>query len=218
MNSIDKVNKELKNYIENNIFPEYSKNDSGHDINHIQYVIDRSFKFADTIPDINYDIVYTIASYHDINKYINSSIHEKIAAEYFNNDTNIKKFFNPKQRKLIKEAIEDHRASSSHTPRSIYGRIVSTADKYNSVDQCLLSSYTFGKKEHPEMNDQELFERAHDHLNKKFGVNGYAKLYFKDEQYENFLKEIQNLLADKNHFIEVQRNYINDLKAKRVIE
>ena len=34
--------KEIKNYIEKNIFPDYQKNDSGHNIDHIKYVLERS--------------------------------------------------------------------------------------------------------------------------------------------------------------------------------
>ena len=52
------INKDLKEYIEKNIFPEYSKNEQAHNIDHIKYVISRSFKFADTIPNINYDMLY----------------------------------------------------------------------------------------------------------------------------------------------------------------
>ena len=48
----------------------------------------------------------------------------------------------------------------------------------------------------------------------KFGENGYAKFFFKDEEYENFLKEIRELLSDKNLFINTQRTYINELKNK----
>ena len=76
-----KINNKLKQYIEENVFPEYKKNDQGHDLEHIKYVINRSIKFADTIPDINYDIVYTVASYHDIGHHINPKLHEIISAE-----------------------------------------------------------------------------------------------------------------------------------------
>ena len=50
-----KINNDLKEYIEKNIFPMYSKNEPAHNIEHIKYVINRSFKFANTIPNINYD-------------------------------------------------------------------------------------------------------------------------------------------------------------------
>lgn len=209
-----KINDDLRNYIEENIFPEYLKNEPAHNIKHIKYVINRSFKFADTIPDINYDMVYTIAAYHDIGHHIDSKKHEIISGEIMSKDENLKKFFSNEELKIIKEAIEDHRASSNHEPRSIYGKIVSTADRNNTVEACLRRSYTYGRKLEPDSTDEELFERAYKHLTMKFGENGYAKFFFKDEEYENFLKEIRALLSDKNLFISTQRNYINELKNK----
>ena len=212
------INNELKEYIENNIFPVYSKNDQGHNLDHIKYVINRSIRFADTVPDINYNIVYTVASYHDIGHHIDPKKHEIISAQMMYNDAKLKEFFSDEERIVIKEAIEDHRASSDHEPRSIYGKIVSTADRNNTVEACLRRSYTYGKRLEPNSTDEELYERAHKHLNLKFGENGYAKFYFKDEEYEKFLSEIRALLADKNKFIETQKNYINELKSKGIIK
>ena len=213
-----KINNKLKQYIEENVFPEYKKNDQGHDLEHIKYVINRSIKFADTIPDINYDIVYTVASYHDIGHHINPKLHEIISAEIMYKDDNLKEYFSDEERLIIKEAIEDHRASSDHEPRSIYGKIVSTADRNNTVEACLRRSYTYGKRLEPTATDEELFERAHKHLNLKFGEDGYAKFFFKDEEYENFLHDIRELLADKSNFIKTQRDYINELKLKGEIK
>lgn len=212
------INNELKEYIENNIFPVYSKNDQGHNLDHIKYVINRSIRFANTVPDINYNIVYTVAAYHDIGHHIDPKKHEIISAQMMYNDAKLKEFFSDEERIVIKEAIEDHRASSDHEPRSIYGKIVSTADRNNTVEACLRRSYTYGKRLEPNSTDEELYERAHKHLNLKFGENGYAKFYFKDEEYEKFLSEIRALLADKNKFIETQKNYINELKSKGIIK
>ena len=213
-----KINDKLKEYIEENIFPVYEKNEPAHNIDHIKYVIGRSFKFADTIPNINYDMVYTIASYHDIGHHINPKTHELVSAEIMYNDDKLKAFFTDEERQIIKEAIEDHRASSNHEPRSIYGKIVSTADRNNTVETCLQRSYCYNKKLHPEYDDEQIFEDCHFHLNDKFGENGYAKFFFKDEEYEKFLTDIRTLLSDKDKFIETQKNYINDLKAKGKIK
>jgi uncharacterized protein len=163
-------------------------------------------------------MVYTIAAYHDIGHHINPKTHELLSAEIMYNDNKLKDFFNDEQRKTIKEAIEDHRASSNHEPRSVYGKIVSTADRNNTVEACLRRSYSYNKKLHPEYDDEQIFEDCHFHLNDKFGENGYAKFFFKDEEYEKFLTEIRELLSDKNRFIETQKNYINNLKAKGIIK
>ena len=212
------VNKELKKYIEENIFPEYSKNEKGHGIDHIKYVIDRSFELVEENDlDVNPDIVYTVASFHDIGHHIDSKTHEIISADIMSKDKELPKFFSEEELKIIKEAIEDHRASAKDEPRSIYGRIVSSADRNNNVEACLRRTYTYGKKLNPEATDEELFERAHTVLVNKFGEDGYAKFYFKDTKYEEFLKKLRSLLSDKDKYIETQRQYIKKLKDNKEI-
>ena len=43
------VNKELKRYIEQNIFSQYKLNDKGHQIEHVKYVISRCYKLMLTL-------------------------------------------------------------------------------------------------------------------------------------------------------------------------
>ena len=212
------INSKLEEYIEDNIFPLYSKNDQGHNLEHINNVISRSMKFANSVSDINYNIVYTVAAYHDVGHHIDPKKHEIISAEIMYNDNKLKGFFNDEERIIIKEAIEDHRASSDHEPRNVYGKIVSTADRNNTVEACLKRSYLYGRKLEPNFSDDKLFERAYEVLKLKFGENGYAKFFFKDEEYEKFLLDIRKLLLDKDTFINIQRNYINELKAKGEIK
>ena len=207
------INSKLKEYIEENVFKEYSKNEIGHGINHINYVINRSFELVkENNLDVNLDMVYVIASYHDIGHHIDSKNHEIVSADIMSKDKNLDKFFNKEELNIIKEAIEDHRASSKTEPRSIYGKIVSSADRNNTIEDCLERTYFYGKRLNPSLTDEELFERAYEVLVNKFGENGYAKFYFKDSKYENFLKDIRKLLKDKDKFIKTQREYINKLK------
>ena len=209
------MNKDLIKYTEENIFPEYSKNESGHGIDHIKYVIKRSFDIVSQNKlDVNLDMVYIIAAYHDIGHHIDSKNHEKVSAEIMSKDKELERFFNDEELRIIKEAIEDHRASSDHEPRSIYGRIVSSADRNNTVEDCLRRTYTYGLKLDPKSSDDELFERAYNVLLNKFGENGYAKFFFKDNEYEQFLKDIRKLLKDKEKYIETQREYIMKLKRE----
>ncbi len=209
-----RINNELKNHIETVVFPEYDKNESAHQLDHIKYVIGRSFKFAQTVTDINYNIVYVVAAYHDIGHHINPKKHEIISAEIMQKDKKLSDFFSKDELKTIKEAIEDHRASSNHEPRSIYGKIVSTADRNDNIENCLERSYFYSKKLHPEYSDDELFAEVYEHLKLKFGENGYAKFFFKDEAYEKFLADIRKLLSDKGKFIKKQRSYIRTIKPE----
>ena len=206
---------ELKEYVEKNIFPEYSKNERAHGIEHIRYVIDRCFELIKQ-NNLNVDCnkVYVIAAYHDIGHHIDAKKHELISAEIMYNDANLLKYFSKEDLKIMKEAIEDHRASNNLEPRSIYGKIISSADRNTSVEQCLSRSYFYGKKILPGVSDDEIFENAYNVLVKKFGVNGYSKFFFKDEKYEKFLTDIRELLKDKKSFCESQKHYIELLKEQ----
>ena len=212
------INQELLEYIENNIFPEYNKNEIGHGIDHIRYVINRSFELVEENNlDVNPDIVYTIASYHDIGHHIDSKTHEIISADIMSKDENLRRFFNDEELLIIKDGIEDHRASGKKEPRSIYGKIVSSADRNITIEDCLSRTYTYGKKLDSSLTDEQLFLRAHDVLTKKFGEDGYAKFYFKDKKYEKFLKDLRELLSDKDNYIQTQREYIKKLKKDGII-
>ena len=74
-----RINSKLKKYIENEILPEYKKNEAGHGIDHIKYVIDRSKKIVkNNNLDVNINMVYVIAAYHDIGHYLDFENHEKV--------------------------------------------------------------------------------------------------------------------------------------------
>ena len=62
-------------------------------LEHISYVIDRSLMFASNQDDINYDMVYVIAAYHDIGHYIDAKNHEKVSADMLLEDMNLRMFF-----------------------------------------------------------------------------------------------------------------------------
>lgn len=208
-----KVNDKLRDYIEKNIFPLYDNNFIGDTIDRVKYVMDRSEAIVkENNLDVDDNILYTVISYHDIRKDNREDGHELVSAEIMNNDRFLANFFNTEERLLIKEAIEDQRAKKENEPRNIYGKILSSASRNSSVEQSLERSYYYGKKKNPDATDEELFEGAYNALLKKFGENGYAKFYFKDSVYEKFLKDIRELLKDKDKFIDRQRTYIENLK------
>ena len=196
------INKELIKYIESEIFPLYNRNEEGHGINHIRTVIKRSLNLAKNY-DVNLDMVYTIASYHDLGHYIDRKTHEIISAEIFMKDGNMQRWFTNEQRNIIKEAIEDHRASSNHKPRSIYGMIVSTADRtIMDIDNTIRRAYSYGKRNYVGLSDEEQIERVYQHLSKKYGENGYAKVYLEDKEFDEAIKNLRRVLSNKEEFIQ----------------
>lgn len=194
------MNENLISYIQTYILPEYSKNDSGHNIEHIKYVINRCFRFAEQFQDIDLNMLYTMAAFHDIAHHIDKKNHEILSAQIFYENDDIKQFFNENQRVIIKEGIEDHRASSGHIPRSNYGKILSSADRSNNVDDFLKRTNAYTLKHNPELTVNEMLNRAYNHTKDKYGNNGYAKHYVVDEEYNQFIDEINNLLTNKDTF------------------
>lgn len=207
------LNEELKIYIENNVFPQYDKNENGHKIDHINYVINRCFELCKD-KDIDFNMLFTIAAYHDIGYHIDSTNHEIISAQIMYEDENLKNFFDEKQLKIMKEAIEDHRASLDREPRSIYGKLVSSADRNINVDESLRRIYFYSIEHFNELNEDETIEECYKHTLKKFGKNGYANFFLEDEKYENYLKELRYLLNNKEEFIVRLRKIISEIKKE----
>ncbi len=204
------VNNDLYNYLRQYILPEYSKNDSGHGIEHIDYVVNRCLRFAEQFEGIDLNILYTAAVFHDIAHHIDKKNHEKLSAEMFRKDGKMGDFFNEEQIKLIEEAIEDHRASSEYEPRSIYGKILSSADRSIDVNDFLRRTHAYTLKHQPDSTLQEQLDRAFSHTSEKYGSDGYAKNYVFDEEYEKFKAEINNLLENPVLFEEKYKS-VNEI-------
>lgn len=205
------INNELKMYIENNIFPIYERNEEGHQINHINYVINRCFELCKN-KDVDINMLYVIAAYHDIGYYIDYKKHEIISAQIMYNDENLKKFFNEQQLEVMKEAIEDHRASINRRPRSIYGELISSADRNIDVDESLRRIYLYSIEYFSELSEEETIEECYNHTLKKFGKGGYSKFFLEDKKYEDYLKELHYLLNNKKEFIKRLKKIISNIK------
>lgn len=66
--------------------------------------------------------------------------------------------------KIMKEAVEDHRASASHAPRSIYGKIVAEADRDLEPETVFRRTIEYGIDHYPEKNKEEQWKRFCEHL------------------------------------------------------
>lgn len=203
------LKEDLKMYIESNIFPKYIRNEKGHQIDHINYVINRCFELCKN-KNIDINMLYTIAAYHDIGYYIDYKNHEIISAKIMYKDENLKKFFNNEQLRIMKEAIEDHRASLNRRPRSIYGELISSADRNIDVDESLRRIYFYSIEHFSELSEEETIEECYNHTSKKFSEDGYANFFLEDKKYDNYLKDLRNLLNNKEKFIEKLRIIISE--------
>ena len=196
------INKELKKYIEDIILPKYKENDKGHGIDHINYVIKRSFNFAKQVEDINLDMVFTIAAYHDIGHSIDPKKHEEISAKMLFEDQELGNFFTEEEIRIMSEAVNDHRASLEYEPRSIYGKIVSSADRNTDLDAPFRRTYEYRKANSNDLSIKEIMDESYKHLVQKFGKKGYAteKMYFEDQDYKKFLEDLNRILENRQEF------------------
>lgn len=214
------INEELKKYIDETIFKEYDTNIGGHGIEHILTVIERSFEIIKEFNlDVNYDMVYTIAAFHDIGYKYDPDNHEQLSSEMFLKDNKMKEFFNEEQIKIISEAIVDHRASLEYEARSIYGKIVSSADRAIDVDKMLERSILFQRDKHKDENptDLEVIDYSYKKLSSKYGKGGYAKMYYPDKKYTDYLERMQEIIEDKNKYIEAELDIMKRLKLFEII-
>lgn len=206
-----KISPQIKEYITKNVIDEYKLNDNGHNINHINYVLKRAIELADDL--INADILYVCVMYHDIACHINRDKHEILSADIAYNDKFLNSFFNTEDLTIIKEAIEDHRASLEYEPRNIYGKILSTADRKVEVKRYLIASMSFHIKKNPNATKEETINHSYKFAIEKFGKNGYAvnKAYVKDKKYEKFLQELQYLIDNKNEYFDIASSVYDEI-------
>ena len=205
------LNENLVKYVEEKIFPEYDTNIGGHNIEHIKLVINRSFELNELFHlNLNLNMVYVIAAFHDMGYKVDPENHEQVSADMFYQDEAMKYFFSDEDRQIIYEAIIDHRASLEYEARSVYGKLVSSADRAIDIDIAFWGIILFQRDKHKDENlsDLDIIEYAYKKLASKYGKGGYAKMYFPDQKYQDFLNSMQKLVADKEKFIEKELSLI----------
>jgi uncharacterized protein len=141
-------------------------------------------------------MVYAIAAYHDIGMSGPRAIHHVTGGKILASDARLKQWFSPEQIKIMKEAIEDHRASASHAPRSMYGKIVAEADRDLSPDIVFRRTVQFGLANYPELSKEQQWQRFKEHMDNKYSKDGYIKLWIPNSPNAIRLNELRNLIAN----------------------
>lgn len=191
------VSLEIMEFVERQILPRYNAFGESHGLRHVTRVIKNSLRLAD-VTGADIDMVYVIAAYHDLGMEGPRAIHHLTSGKILMADARLKKWFNADQLKVMKEAVEDHRASSSRQPRSIYGKIVAEADRDIDVHEIFLRAIQYGKENGPDKTVEEHWERFAQHMDEKYSNNGYIKLWIPNSPNEKALKELRNIIEDKN--------------------
>ena len=184
---------DLVEFIETQILPKYAEFDRAHNMEHVTRVIRSSLDLVRvTGADIN--MVYTIAAYHDLGMAGHRADHHIRGGKILERDARLKKWFSPEQIKIMKEAVEDHRASASRAPRSIYGKIVAEADRDIEPQVVIRRTIQFGFGHYPELDKEGHWKRFLEHMHNKYSKEGYIKLWIPGSPNAKKLSELQNLI------------------------
>lgn len=190
------VSLDLMEFVEQNILPRYNAFDKAHNLVHASRVIKNSLALAlATGADIN--MAYTVAAYHDLGLEGPRAIHHITSGKILAADRRLTRWFGSEQIKIMKEAVEDHRASASHAPRSIYGKIVAEADRDMEPENVFRRTIEYGLDHYPEKNKEEQWERFLDHMEHKYSSHGYIKLWLPNSPNEKHLREIRNIINNR---------------------
>ena len=186
---------DLVEFIETQILPRYAEFDRAHNLEHVTRVIRRSLELVKTTgADVN--MAYTIAAYHDLGMSGPRAIHHLTGGKILAADARLKKWFSREQIKIMKEAVEDHRASASHSPRSLYGKIVAEADRDIDVDTVIRRTIQYGLSNYAELDTEGQWKRFKHQLDEKYSTNGYIRLWLPKSPNEQNLNELRTLIAN----------------------
>lgn len=205
----NQVDLTLMEFIEKQILPRYTAFGESHGLYHVTRVIKNSLELARMLgADIN--MAYAIAAYHDLGMEGPRAIHHITSGKILTADARLKKWFSPEQIKIMREAVEDHRASASHAPRSIYGKIVAEADRDIDIDTVFTRAIQYGIEHDPDKDKEWQFKRFDSHMEEKYSNNGYIKLWIPHSPNEKKLKELRDIIVNK----ELLRQYFDKIYDK----
>ena len=185
---------DLVEFIETKILPQYAAFDAAHNMEHVTRVIRHSLELVKTTgADIN--MVYAIAAYHDLGMSGPRAVHHLTGGKILATDARLKKWFTAEQLKVMREAVEDHRASASRSPRSIYGKIVAEADRDLDSDIVIRRTIQFGLANYPQLDYEGQYRRFKEHMDNKYSKEGYIKLWIPNSPNAARLNDLRNLIA-----------------------
>ena len=190
------VNTELREYIEQHIIPKYDGFDKAHQRDHVLMVIQQSLELAEKL-GVDADMAYTIAAYHDTGLCEDREHHHEVSARIIRADQTLRQWFTAEQISIMADAAEDHRASSGHEPRTVYGRIVAEADRFIDANTIILRTIQYGIDHYPELDREGHYQRMLSHLHEKYGRNGYLHLWFDDSPNAQRLRQLQDIIDDE---------------------
>ena len=203
---------EIDSYIYNVIVPKYAGFDAAHKEEHAMAVISQAMRLLDIMQDwiesqkepgeewlvsVDRELLKMAAACHDLGLVNGRDKHHLDSGEIIRNDANLRSWFNEEEIEVIAQAAEDHRASGTSTPRSIYGKLVAEADRLIDGEIIIRRTIQFGFKHYPDLGREGHIARAIAHLKEKYGRGGYLKLWIPWSDNAANLHALQDIISDE---------------------
>ena len=191
-----KLNDSLVRFVEAEIIPRYAAFDKAHQEDHARQVIARALDLAAHYP-VDVNIVYAAAACHDLGLAVDRKTHHLESGRIIRGMAELRRWFSEAEIEMVAQAAEDHRASSDHAPRSIYGRIVAEADRLIDPVTIIRRTVQFGLSHYPELSREEHWERTLEHMYEKYGDQGYLKLWIPESPNAARLEALRAIIRDQ---------------------
>ena len=205
---------DLVEFVETKILPQYAAFDAAHNMEHVTRVIRHSMELVKvTGADVN--MVYVIAASHDLGMSGPRAVHHITGGKILATDARLKKWFSTEQLKVMREAVEDHRASASHSPRSIYGKIVAEADRDIEKDIVIRRTIQYGLANYPQLDHEGHWKRFKEHMDNKYSKDGYIKLWIPNSPNAIRLNELRNLIANPAELRKAFERMFSEVSGER---
>lgn len=196
------IDPHLRAYVEREILPRYDRHDAAHQRDHAQMVIDQSLALVRALrargEDVDVQMAYAVAAYHDTGLCEGRDVHHLASGRIVRADQQLSRWFTADQIEVMAQAVEDHRASADHAPRSLYGRIVAEADRMIVPETIVRRTIQYGLDHYPELSREEHYRRTVQHLNEKYGEGGYLKLWFPESPNARRLEALRALIKKED--------------------
>ena len=203
----------LIDYIEAEILPRYDAFDKAHNRKHAITVLVKSLRLAQHY-DVSPAMVYTIAAFHDTGLVEGREHHHTASARIIREDKRLKELFTAEEIEIMADAVEDHRASSSNPPRTIYGKIVAEADRIIDSTTIMTRTIQYGLSHYPELSEEGHIERAVAHIKEKYGEGGYLRLWIPESDNAAKLQDFRALIENETELREHLQSIYNKEKSE----
>ena len=191
------MDKTLVEYIERTVIPMYDGFDAGHGRDHVLAVIEEAVRLCGFYP-VDVNMVYAAAAYHDMGLVVDRKTHHLESGRIIREDRELSRWFTDDQIEIIAQAAEDHRASSDHEPRTIYGKIIAEADRQIIPESIILRTVQYGLSHYPELDREGHWLRTCEHMAEKYDTGGYLRLWIPESRNADGLARLRDIIHDKS--------------------